>query len=57
MRRNKAERDLITYLQKYPDQWHSFEADAVTLRAVAVLTLLHGLKVDMKTLQMYWTSK
>jgi len=55
MRRNKYERDLINFLQKYPNEWHHFKNDAITLRTVAVLALMHGLKVDMNTLQMYWT--
>jgi hypothetical protein len=54
MKRNKAERDLIQFLEKFPNQWHSFHDDAVTLRAVAVLALLHGLEVDMNSLQMKW---
>lgn len=54
MKRNKAERDLILFLQKYPNQWHSFKTDVVTMRAIAVLHLLHGLDVDLNTNQMYW---
>lgn len=57
MKRNKAERDLIQFLQKYPNQWHSFSDDAKTIRAVAVLSLLHGLKVNLNTSQMFWQGK
>jgi hypothetical protein len=57
MGRNKYERDLIRFLQKYPNQWHTYNDDAKTIRAVATLHLLHGLKVNINTNQMYWTGK
>lgn len=57
MRRNKAERDLIAFLQKYPNRWHSYALNAKTQRAVAVLMMHHNLIVDTTTNQMYWPGK
>lgn len=57
MKRNKYEKALINFLQKYPNRWHSYNYDAKTIRAVATLHLLHNLKVNITTNQMYWTGK
>jgi len=57
MRRNKAERDLINFLQKYPNRWHSYAQDAKTIRAVAVIHMLHNTLVNITTHQMYWKGK
>ena len=57
MQRNKYERELITFLQKYPNRWHSWQGDAKTTRVVAVLALLHNLIVNITTCQMYWPGK
>ena len=53
----KHEKDLLSFLQKYPNQWHSYARDPKTLRAIGGLLMyrglgVRGLKVSHNTGQM-----
>lgn len=45
MRLTNAEKDLLKFLIKYPDQWHTYARDAKTRRAVAGLYMFKGLGI------------
>lgn len=45
MRLTKTEKTLLEFLQKHPNQWHTYGRDAKTRRAVAGLYLYRGLGV------------
>lgn len=45
MKLSKTEKEMLRFLMKYPDQWHSYANDAKTIRSVAGLYFYRGLGV------------
>lgn len=61
MRLTNKEKDLLKFLIKHPDQWHTYGNEALTLRTVAGLYFYNGLgirgfDIDKVTHQMYLDS-
>lgn len=57
MRLNKLEKEMLAFLVKHRNQWHSFNKDKATLRALGALYLyrglgIRGLEIDRTTMQM-----
>jgi len=56
----KYERDLLEFLKKYPNKWHSFNTDDLTLSVIDKLLsqdLTGRFTVDWDTKQMYYLPK
>lgn len=62
MKLTNTEKDLLKFLIKYPNQWHTYHNDAKTLRAVGGLYIykglgVRGLSVNRQTHQLYLDSR
>jgi hypothetical protein len=58
MKLTNDQANLLRFLQKYPNQWHSYQSDHKTLKAVIGLSERNSnLKLDRELKQMYFQTE